>query len=134
MKVCGKENIGFNAENINTEVNLFEIIVGGDDETERGCDPDITCKDIVTVLGDVCNDTTSSVEDDGKDDISMKVHIDKSDLSKVSRLRIYLENKRKNIPWIIFVFVGTLLTLRTVSLLICLIFLQILFFRATCCM
>ena len=97
MKVCGNENVGFTDENINTEVNLFEIIVGGDDATERGCDPDITCTDIVTVVGDVCNDTTSSVEDDGKDDISMKVHIDKSDLSKVSRLRIYLEKKRKNI-------------------------------------
>jgi hypothetical protein len=113
MKVCGNENVGFTEENVNTEVNLFEIIVGGDDVPERGCDPDITCKDILTVVGDVCNDTTSA-EDHGKDDISMKVHIDKTDLSKVSRLRVYLENKRKNILWILFVVVGTLLTLRTV--------------------
>ena len=125
MKMCGNENVGFNDEIINTEVNLLEIIVGGDDETERGCDPDISCKDIVNIVGDVCNDTTSSVEDDGKDDISMKVHIDKSDLSKVSRLRIYLENKRKNI---LFVFVGTLLTLRTVRLLTCVIFFFIYYF------
>ena len=95
MKVCGKENVGFSGEKINTEVNLMEIIVGGDDETERGCDPDITCKDIVTVVGDDCNDTNSSVEDGGKDDISIEAHIDKSDLSKVSRLSIYLEKKRK---------------------------------------
>ena len=122
MKVCGKENVGFGDEKINTEVNLMEIIVGGDDETERGCDPDITCKDIVTVVGDDCNDTNSSVEDGGKDNISIEAHIDKSDLSKVSRLRIYLENKRKNILWIILVFVGTLLTLRNVSLLRCVIF------------
>jgi hypothetical protein len=120
MKVCGKENIGFNAENINTEVNLLEIIVGEDDETERGCDPDITCSDIVTVLGDVCND------------VSMKVHIDKNYLSKVSRLRLYLENKRKNILWIVFVFVGTLLTLRTVRMLICVNYFLIVFPRATC--
>ena len=128
MKVGGNENVGFNGENINTEVNLLEIIVGDDDTTERGCDPDITCTDSVTVVGDVCNDTTSSAEDDGKDDISMKVHIDKSDLSNVSRIRIYLENKRKNILWIIFIFVGTLLTLRTVRLLICVIFLLICYF------
>jgi hypothetical protein len=52
MKVVGTGNDGFIDENINTEVNLMEIIVGGDDESE----------------------------DDGKDDIFMKVHTDKSDL------------------------------------------------------
>ena len=69
------------------------------------------------------DNTNSSVEDGGKVDISIEAHIDKSDLSKVSKvLRIYLENKRKNILYIVFVVVGTLLTLRTVRLLICYIF------------
>ena len=36
MKVCGKENICFIDENINTEVNLLEIIVRGEDESEKG--------------------------------------------------------------------------------------------------
>ena len=88
----------------------------GDDETsERGCDPDITCKDVITVVRDVCNDANNSVEDDGNDNLSLKVHIDKSDLTRVSKLRIYLEEKRKNLLWIVFVFVGSLLTTRTVS-------------------
>ena len=105
MKDCGNEN-----------VQMLEIIVGKEDTPERGCDPDVTCKDIVTVVSDVCNDTTSSAEDDVKDALSLKVHFDQSELTNVSRLRIYLESKRKNILWIIFVSIGTLLTLTSVRL------------------
>jgi hypothetical protein len=83
---------------------MLEKIVGKEDISERGCDPDVTYKDIATVVSDVCNDTTSS----------LRVHVDKCELAKVSRLRIYLESKRKNILWIFFVLIGTLLTLRTV--------------------
>ena len=93
---------------------MLEISVGKDYTSERGCDPDVTCKDIVTVVSDVCIDTTSSAEDNVKDALSLKVHFDQSELTKVSRLRIYLESKRKNILWIVFVFIGSLLTLRTV--------------------
>ena len=114
MKVCGNENVLFNDENINTDVKMLEIIVGKYDISERGCDPDVTCQDIV--VSDVCDDTTSSAVDDVKFISSLKVHFDKCELTKVSRLRIYLESKRKNILWIFIVFFGTLLTLRTVRL------------------
>ena len=93
---------------------MLEINVGKDDISEKGFD--VTCKDIVTVIGDVCNDTTSSAEDNVKDALSLRVHVDKRELTKVSRLRIYLESKIKNILWIFFAFIGTLLTLRTVRL------------------
>ena len=105
MKECGNEN-----------VKMLEIIVGKDDISDSGCDPYVTCKDFVTVVSDVYNDTTSSAEDDVKDALSLKVHFDQSELTKVSRLRIYLESKRKNILWVVFIFIGTLLTLRTVRL------------------
>ena len=116
MKVCGNENVLFDDENINTKVKMLEIIVGKDDASERGCDPDVTCKDIVTVVSDVCNDTTSSAEDDVNDALFLKINFAKCELAKLSKLRIYLESKRKNILWIVFVFIGTLLTLRTVRL------------------
>ena len=115
MKECGNENVLVD-DDINTEVKMSEIIVGKDDKSEKGCDPDVTCTDIVTVISHVCNDTTSTAEDDVNDALALRVHFDKCELTKLSRLRIYLESKRKNILWIVFVFIGTLLTLRTVRL------------------
>jgi hypothetical protein len=42
--VFGTENDGFIDENINTEVNLLEIIVGGEDESEDDGKEDIFMK------------------------------------------------------------------------------------------
>ena len=53
----------------------------------------ITCKDIDTVV----SDATSSADDDGYDALSMKVHIEKSELTKLSRLISHLQGKRKYI-------------------------------------
>ena len=64
---------------------MLEVIVGKDDKSEKGCDPDVTCTDIVTVISHVCNDTTSSAEDNVKDALSLRVHVDKRELTKVSR-------------------------------------------------
>ena len=87
----------------------------GDEVSEPGCDPDITCKDVLTVVSDVCQDATDSVADDvNTDAASLKVHLDISELGTVPRIRIYLEKRRKYLPWVLLVFVGSLLTLRTV--------------------
>ena len=64
---------------------MLEVIVGKDDKSEKGCDPDVTCKDIVTVVSDVYNDTTIA-EDDLNDALSLKVHFDKSEMTKMSRI------------------------------------------------
>ena len=89
----------------------------GDEVSEPGCDPDITCKDVLTVVSDVCQDATDSVADDvNTDAASLKVHLDISELGTVPRIRIYLEKRRKYLPWVVLVFVGSLLTLRTVRL------------------
>ena len=116
MTVRGNDNLGCDVGAKNAEIKMMEIIVGGDEASKSGCDPNISCKDIVTVVSDACNDTTSSSDDVGYDALSLKVHIDKSELTKLSRLRIYLQGKRRNSHWIVFVFVGTLLTLRTVGI------------------
>ena len=116
MAVRGENNLGCEIESKYVEIKMMEIIVGGDEASESGCDPNITCKDIITVVSDACNDTTSSADDVGYDTLSLKVHIDKSELTKMSRLRIYINGKRRNSHWIFFVFVGTLLALRTVGI------------------
>ena len=90
--------------------------MGGDEVSDPGCDPDITCKDVLTVVNDVlCEDATDSVTDDvNTDAASLKVHLDISELGTVPRIRIYLEKRRKYLPWVLIVLVGSLLTLRTV--------------------
>ena len=36
---------------------MVEVTVGGEEVSDHGCDPDITCKDVLTVVSDVCEDT-----------------------------------------------------------------------------
>ena len=96
---------------------MVEVTVGEDEVSDPGCDPDITCKDVLTVMSDVCEDATDSVTDDvNTDAASLKVHLDISELGAVPRIRIYLVKRRKYLPWVLLVLVGSLLTLRTVRL------------------
>ena len=100
-----------------TEIQMVEITVGGDEVSDHGCDPDISCKDVLTVMSDMCHDSTDSFKDDGNTDAaSLKVHMDTSELGLVPRIRIYLEERKKRLPWVVLVTVGSLLTLRTVRL------------------
>ena len=101
-----------------TRIEMVEVTVGGDEVSDPGCDPDITCKDVLTVVSDVCEDTNNSAEDDGNTDAaSLKVHMDTTELGTVPRIRIYLEERRKYLPWFLLVLVGSLLTIRTVRLI-----------------
>ena len=80
----GNENEAFNHSNdAAVEIKLIEVLVGDDDFSDRGCDPNVTCKDVLTVVSDACIGEDGNEDNTMQETSSLRVHFDKTELSRM---------------------------------------------------
>ena len=94
------------------KVRLVEIEIVPDEDVEltRSEFSDVSCRNILSIVTDCCDE-----EEEDLDKISTRVNIDSEELPLLSRIRIFLQEKRDCIFPFLLIISGTFTSLISVS-------------------
>ena len=94
------------------QVTVVEIVLNENTGSKENDFEDLTCSNVLNLATDCCED---NLDDDDLDKVSTNANLDEDELPLISRIRIFLTDKRDRVFPLLLIFSGGLASLISVG-------------------